>query len=347
MGANDVAVIDHDHDHPVSLWLRNQTREATRSFYRRSLSEFATFVYGERLAVAGSTMSDVLLHVAFEDVLAYREWLTDPARKLRTSSVVAKMRVISAFYTHLTKRGLITANPFEPLTFPEVTDSKFKRAWRVAEIVAFMQAIAPSPTPASLAARVATATDVQAARDRALFWLLFRNGLRVSEACGARVGDLYEQDGATVLALREHGRDDQHVKGGKARVAVLKPETAETLNAYLALRGFRAGAEVTTTQDWRTLPLFAATRTSPGTVKALDRRTVLHLMHLYGNRAGLDPDLCHPHAARMTAITHLILAGVDLGSVMIFSGHASMASVQRYFDTTQHVQHNAAWKMPY
>lgn len=350
--ANGIGEGWQESDHPVALWLRNKTRNKTTEQYWREVKRFHEWLWVIR------EKAD-LFAVDFADVLAYREWLSDPnypTGPLRSSTIVARLAILSSLYGHLASRGVIASNPLLPLDFPEITDTKFKRAWRIDEIIAFMQAIPQAP-------RGSVAT-LQAARDRALFWLLFRNGLRVSEAVGARVGDLEEMDGAHVLVIREHGRDDQHVKRGKQRLAVLKPETWAVIESYVALRGLEEGAVAMTMmlgEDWRDWPLFPSTRRtgrrprpiggySPTTLLppyALDRRTVLHLMQQYGMKAGIDPDILHPHAARMTAITHLILAGVDIGSVMTYSGHQSMASVQRYFDSVQQVKDNAAWRMPY
>ncbi len=48
-------------------------------------------------------------------------------------------------------------------------------------------------------------------------------------------------------------------------------------------------------------------------------------------RAGLDPKMVTPHTMRRTAITQLIIAGVDLPTIMKISGHKSVAMLLRYF----------------
>lgn len=389
---------------PVALWLRNQTRIRTRETYARRVGYFVVW-----LAEHGSHGHTVLT-ADLGDLVLYRDYLSDPDRwtpPLRTATVVAEMRALSSLYTFLLAQNAITVNPFTQLKLPEITDSKTKRAWRLEELGAFFAAI---PTNGR------GADAVQYARDRALFWLLFRNGLRVGEAVGARIGDLDELDGARILRLREHGRADQHIKRGLSRLAVLKPETAAGIDRYLKLRRVWPGlnAEVRSgAVDWRDLPLFAAARVTGGAARrrrrALDappseepsetlqedmsdasseeygndEKASLHsagaptgqytgpgragqgkatraavweglssrqaeaLMRRYGERAGLDSAICHPHAARMTAITALIKAGVDLASVMAFSGHRSIRSVQAYVDLTTSVRDNAAWRVPY
>jgi len=55
--------------------------------------------------------------------------------------------------------------------------------------------------------------------------------------------------------------------------------------------------------------------------------------------AGLDPDRILRHTLRHTAITHMVLALVNLPTVKIFSGHKTLAMVERYAHAnTAHVQ---------
>lgn len=47
-------------------------------------------------------------------------------------------------------------------------------------------------------------------------------------------------------------------------------------------------------------------------------------------RAGLDPELVTPHVMRHTAITRLVMAGVDIPTIMKISGHKSYAMILHY-----------------
>lgn len=350
---------DYGAEHPVALWLRNKQRVNTQATYARAVAGFAAFLHTER-------GKDDLMAADFADVLEWRERLAAPTAAgspaYHSATIVAKMRALSALYGHLVTVGVIARNPCAAVDIPEISDARFKRSWRLDELLAFMAAIPTAERPGLPPAR-----RLQYARDRALFWLLFRNGLRVSEAIGARVGDLQETEGERVLLIREHGAGDQHVKGGRMRYAVLKRETAATLDGYLALRGYGPGGVIVTHPatggpmggptggDWRDAPLFAvaahrgrSTRAeSPTGERALGRRVVVALMHAYATEAGIDPEIAHPHAARMTAIMALIRAGVDLQAVMAFSGHRTLRAVQAYFDRATLIGENAALRMPY
>ena len=47
-------------------------------------------------------------------------------------------------------------------------------------------------------------------------------------------------------------------------------------------------------------------------------------------RAGLDPEKVTPHVMRHTAITDLVVSGVDLPTIQRISGHKTLAMVLRY-----------------
>jgi len=55
--------------------------------------------------------------------------------------------------------------------------------------------------------------------------------------------------------------------------------------------------------------------------------------------AGLDPDEIVRHTLRHTAITHIVQALVKLPTVRVFSGHKTLAMLERYAHaSTPHVQ---------
>src|SRR5574337_998249 len=66
------------------------------------------------------------------------------------------------------------------------------------------------------------------ARDRAMFVLMLRCGLRISEVAGLKLADLYLEE--------ERPRLVAHGKGSKERSVYLSPQAERTLRAYLAER---------------------------------------------------------------------------------------------------------------
>ena len=60
-------------------------------------------------------------------------------------------------------------------------------------------------------------------------------------------------------------------------------------------------------------------------------------------KAGMDPSKILRHTLRHTAISHLVQAGVDLPTVMEFSGHKTLSMVQRYaHQDHQHIRDSLA-----
>ena len=143
-----------------------------------------------------------------------------------------------------------------------------------------------------------------AARDVAIFTLLYGAGLRISEALSLTMADPPFDD-----ALRITG------KGAKTRMVPLLPAAREALARYLTLRRPAASQNE---------PLFLSVRG-----KAMGPRLVQLAMKKHAKALGLD-DSATPHALRHAFATHLLAAGGDLRAIQELLGHASIAATQRY-----------------
>ena len=148
--------------------------------------------------------------------------------------------------------------------------------------------------------------EFQAARDVALFTLLYGCGLRISEALSLNIADapLPGSD----AALRILG------KGGKTRLVPVLPVVRQAIAAWMAFRG---GAEPDA-------PLFLGARG-----KRLDPAVAQKTLRDYRRLAGL-PEHATPHALRHSFATHLLAGGADLRAIQELLGHASLSTTQRY-----------------
>jgi integrase/recombinase XerC len=147
---------------------------------------------------------------------------------------------------------------------------------------------------------------MQAARDVALFTLLYGCGLRIGEALSLDLRDapLPGEDGA----LRVTG------KGGKTRLVPVLPVVRQAVAAWLAQHPDRQPDA----------PLFVGARGArldPGVAQ----RNLRHWRRL----AGL-PEHATPHALRHSFATHLLGGGADLRAIQELLGHASLSTTQRY-----------------
>lgn len=170
----------------------------------------------------------------------------------------------------------------------------------------------PHPVSASVGLRLTQADESLAeepwvaARDAAVFALLYGCGLRISEALGLK---RREAPVAASRALRVTG------KGGKSRIVPVLPVVIERVDAYLALCPFGLDPEE---------PLFRGVKGGP-----LSPRIIQLAMERMRGALGLD-DTATPHALRHAFATHLLGAGGDLRTIQELLGHASLSTTQIY-----------------
>jgi len=142
-------------------------------------------------------------------------------------------------------------------------------------------------------------------RDRAMFMLMLRCGLRVEE-----VAQL------TVDAV-EYGRRRIFVsngKGGKDRVVYMSEDARSALWAYLQRRSSKAKG------------LFLVQK-GPLKGKPLSVRGIQKRIEYYARRSGLNVSC---HQLRHTMATQLLNADADLATIQDLLGHGQITTTQRY-----------------
>jgi site-specific recombinase XerD len=145
-------------------------------------------------------------------------------------------------------------------------------------------------------------------RNRALLTVLWRGGLRCSEAVS-----LYPRDvDATAGLLRV-----RHGKGDQARTVVVDRGAVDVLLRWMDRRQ-RLGL----TGRHR---LFSTLQGRP-----LDTSYVRHLMRRLGDRTGLEGRRCHPHQLRHCMAAEMALEGVPIVHVQAQLGHASLQTTAAY-----------------
>jgi site-specific recombinase XerD len=142
-------------------------------------------------------------------------------------------------------------------------------------------------------------------RDRAMFMLMLRCGLRVQE-----VAEL------TVDAI-EYGRRQIfvfHGKGAKDRVVYMSEDARSALLAYLARRSSKARGLFLVQKG----PM----RGSPISVRGIQKR-----IEYYARESGLNVSC---HRLRHTMATQLLNADADLATIQDLLGHGQITTTQRY-----------------
>jgi site-specific recombinase XerD len=151
-------------------------------------------------------------------------------------------------------------------------------------------------------------------RNRALIVLLWRSGLRISEALDLYPKDI-DMDRATVTVLCG--------KGGKRRTVGIDRKALEYVAAWLDYRQSRLGFD-------RYLPVFC-TFQSGRPPRRLSPEYVRTNLKLLARKAGIDRRV-HPHGLRHTLAASLADEGMDLRVVQRQLGHSNVATTARYVD---------------
>src|ERR1700722_14697947 len=169
----------------------------------------------------------------------------------------------------------------------------------------------PEPlTPGEVAAIIAGCSPraETGIRTRALVTLLYRSGLRISEALALRPSD---------VDLNRHTCRVLHGKGDKATVRGFHPTATDALARWIDTRkglGLRNG------------PLFCTLDGGP-----LHAQYVRLLLGRLADKAGIEKRV-HPHGLRHTFADELRAAGVDMVVISKLLGHSSIAVTSRYLD---------------
>ncbi len=143
-------------------------------------------------------------------------------------------------------------------------------------------------------------------RDRAIFMLMLRCGLRVEEVVGLSLG---------AVDLERRRLVVQNGKGGKARMVYISTDASRALEAYLKAR-----------PSGRPKRIFLVDK---GTYKGkpISVRGVQKRMEHYAAKSGI-PVSCHQ--LRHTMATQLLNAEADLVTIQDLLGHSCITTTQRY-----------------
>lgn len=150
-------------------------------------------------------------------------------------------------------------------------------------------------------------------RDRAMLELLYASGLRVGELTGARLENLFLEDGV----IRVTG------KGNKTRIVPVGVAAREAIGNYLegerpTLVSRHSGSEIFLSK-WG---------------KKLGTTRVWQIVKERARLAGITSNV-YPHLLRHSFATHLLGNGADLRVIQELLGHADIATTQIYTHVDQ------------
>lgn len=212
---------------------------------------------------------------------------------LGSRSIARHLTTLRAFYAFQMREGRMEADPTEHIKSPKQwqTIPHFLNRDQITQLLLMPDESKPTGV-----------------RDRAMLELLYATGLRVSELCHLRIGDVEAQYGF----VRATG------KGNKQRLVPAGRPALDAITLYL--EGPRQQILKQKSSPW----LFVTARGG-----CLTRQAFWHALSLYGKKAGIFHNLS-PHVLRHSFATHLLEGGADLRSVQTMLGHSDISTTQIY-----------------
>jgi len=147
---------------------------------------------------------------------------------------------------------------------------------------------------------------VKGYRDKAMFMLMLRCGLRVEEVANLTMG-VVDVKRRTILV--EDG------KGSKDRIVYMSNDVLQALAAYLSVRPASGARKI-----------FLAEK-EPCTGKPISIRGIQRRMECYARKAKIKVSC---HHLRHTMATQMLNADADLSTIQDLLGHSNVKTTQRY-----------------
>jgi site-specific recombinase XerD len=236
-------------------------------------------------------------------------------------SVRLKLLVVRRFYEAARNAGLRPDNPAAGVKSPRVRqateDFKYLSDDELRRLLAAIPDIDLAAGP----------EKIRRLRNRLMVCMMALQALRTVEVHRANVEDLTEKSDNMVLLVHGKTRD---------RIAYLRPDAAQRLKEYLALRGKVARDDAGT-------PLFPSVGRGG---RRLSRRCIRMYTDHYLQLAGLKRPGISNHALRHTAATLGYLHTGDLRAVQDFLGHADPRMTSRYAHVVDMAKRNPALSIP-
>jgi site-specific recombinase XerD len=227
--------------------------------------------------------------------------------KMRSERTVQTYaRSARAFFHWLVRCEIIDRNPFDRVTFPKVG----KPLIRPIEPEEFERLLLACTPPGE----VGPLADRAAARNRAVLWLLYDTGIRLSELLGLKLADFD----------RKHGMLIVKGKGSKERRVALGNNCLRNLLYYLD-RHRPDEEELAAWGNADEEHIFLSETRLP-----LTKNGLTMLFKRIKERAGITDKRISPHIFRHSFAIRYLVLGNDPFSLQELLGHEDMTTVKNY-----------------
>jgi site-specific recombinase XerD len=220
-------------------------------------------------------------------------------RKLKATTINRRLAAITSFYVFLASEDEHIHCPVIPRRH------RLKEPQRL-------------PRPVSRSDQTRFFATINDLRDRAMFTIMLRCGLRISEVAHLLLTDLHLDDPAPRLITRG--------KGSRERAVYLSPQAERAVRAYLTTRPKAPSDSV-----------FLSAQHHPLSSAAIHKRIMR-----YRRQAGLQ---LSAHRLRHSFATELLQAGMPVTSIQKLMGHRWLETTQNYLlvsDQQVHADYVAA-----
>ena len=254
-----------------------------RYLKRRNFSSHTVKSYMNILSHFTGWLAVLLPEVTRKDMGSYVDYLL--RKRLSPKTITCHLQTLRLFYDYLIDdEGMEMTNPVTKISIR--LPKPLPRHLKDDQVDAFLAVI-------------------KGVRDRAMFMVMLRCGLRVEEVSRLTVD---------AVELARNRLFVANGKGGKDRVVYMSKDARSSLEAYLKIRSSKAKRIFLGQKG----PLIG----TPISVRCIQKR-----IEYYSRKSG-----CHVscHSLRHTMATQLLNADADLSSIQDLLGHTHITTTQRY-----------------
>lgn len=208
-----------------------------------------------------------------------------------------QISALRTFYRYLRKQGIVKTHPFVGLSLPKPERALPKFLTEIQ-----MKQLLRAPL---LLRDEGKLGEFEAFRDSLILELLYGGGLRVSELCALKHGQVDTKQGVARISG----------KGGKERLCPLGSVAIHGLQTFIQRFGLTA--------EWSD-PVICRRNGRQMNPRQIQKRLKIHLA-----AAGLPFDMT-PHKLRHSFATHMLDRGADLRVVQELLGHSHLSTTQIY-----------------
>lgn len=276
--------------------------EGSQHEYQKKLLVFQAWCEGQGLELEGITAKTMR---RFVEHLRLR---TDPrdGTPISNSTIHGYLRVIRAFLNWLGREddyeGVVNERVTKRIEMPKIEQTVVE-VFSDQQIAALLLACEEGNSPTICV------------RNRAIVCVLVDTGIRAAELCTLTLDNTFLDPYDSYLKVLG--------KGSKWREVPLGRQSLAALRRYITR--YRHGHRGTTVGDKDEPAVFLSRTSSPLTVAGLEQA-----ISVIGERAGLPPDLCHPHAFRHTFAVRFLEATGDIYRLRRLMGHSSVRITEIY-----------------